>query len=93
MLTHALNTQRRWQMGKAQVDSARRYLCTVREMWVTGTGTQDPDPVTKHPSLSWSDRDMVQRGRVSHKHLNWTCLMGRHPARPLPRNPQFLFRG
>lgn len=61
-------------MGKAQVDSATRYLCTVREMWVTGSGTQDPGPDTEHPSLSWPDRDMVQGGRVARKHLNWMSV-------------------
>lgn len=74
-------------MGKAQVDSGRRYLRTVREMWMTGTGTQGSGPVTDHPSLSWPHRDTVQRGRVPSKHLNWTGVMGAHPARPLPKLP------
>lgn len=64
-------------MGKAQVDSARRGLCTVREMWMTG-----PGPVTEHPSLSWPDRDTVQRDRVSHKHLKLDRSDGKIPSMP-----------
>lgn len=29
-------------MGKARMALARRYLCTVREIWVTHTVPQDP---------------------------------------------------
>lgn len=77
-------------MGKVQVDSTRRDLCPVREMWMIGAGTQGPGPVTEHSSLSWPDKDTGQRGRVSHKDLNWTVLMGRHA---LYLETQFLFRG
>lgn len=75
--------------GKGTSGLSQKVPVTVREMWMTGTVTQDPGPVTEHPP--WLDRDMVQRGSLPQAPEPEESV-GRHPACPLPRNPQFLFK-